>query len=993
MVLTETWLREHKEAELFIEGYTLYRSDRQRKKKRAGRDSGGVAVYLRNDCAVSCEVLSTFSNGVVEMIALYVKEKSLVIIAVYRQPDNIGGEHRSTAAEFNNMLSSLKVVLDSLPAPSPDVVICGDFNLPRADWKNNVTRSGASLEEQQMFYSMLNLSNEWFLSQKICEPTHVKGNTLDLLFVNNDDFLHSYNCEETIYSDHLIIECLINYKNSIDTHLSEEVDADKSRHPFHKLNFFSEKVNWEQIRLQLESTNWRSEFRGLNLEEVVDKFLDVCMNSVESSVPYKARHFAKQPSRIPRERKNLMRRRSRINARLCSSTLSPSMSTKLKNEARDIEKKLKKSYENDRDRQEHAAVGAIKKNPKFFFSYANKLSKVRTSIGPLLLDSGNFTSCSKKMAELLSNQYVSVFSTPHSPIGSVEEIFPDTTTHNVMELHDLTFDKEDIEDAIVELSNNAAAGPDGFPAILLKECRKELSGPLCIIWKKSINQGDVPSLFKTATVVPIHKGGSKGIAKNYRPVALTSHLIKVFEKVLRKSMVNYVDKNNLFNDKQHGFRSGRSCLSQLLSHYDNITKLLEEGKNVDVIYLDFAKAFDKVDIEITLRKLKHLGIGGKLGGWLYSFLTGRRHAVVVEGVSSDPFEVVSGVPQGSVLGPLLFLILIGDINQNTVSSTVSSFADDTRISKGIMDRNDVDLMQNDLQEIYQWAVTNNMEFNSEKFECIRYGNNKVIHESTSYYSNTGSAIEEHEVVRDLGVVMSNTGTFGTHIEKVVQTTNSLVGWILRSFKTRAAQPMLTLWKTMCLSRLDYCSQLWSPTKKGDIQNLEMVQRSFIRKIDGMRSLTYWNQLNVLKLYSLERRRERYMVIYTWKILEGLCPNFGDPNRGGISSYKNERRGRFCKVPLVKNGASAKIKTLRYSGFSIKAPQLFNSMPASIRNMESCSMEQFKRALDIFLSRVPDQPQISGYTSSRMAESNSLVHMVRLAEGSTTVHLRRLPIDA
>jgi len=984
MVLTETWLRDHKEAELFVEGYTLYRSDRQRK-RRGGRDSGGVAIYLRNDCSISCEVLSTFSNGVGEMIALYIKEKSLVLVAIYRQPDAVGSHYRSTAVDFDGMLSSLKGVLDALPSPSPDLLICGDFNLPRGDWTNNKTVSGASLEEQQMFSNMLNFSNEWFLNQNILEPTHEKGNTLDLVFTNNNNFLHSYRCEKTIYSDHYIVECWINYKSKTTFSSNNQDDSDRNASPFSKLNFFSEKIPWEQIRHRLKLINWKAEFRGQNLNEKVDKFLKVCLDSVEPYVPLKARFSGKRLSEIPRERKNLMRRRKRIQERLCSGISLP-MSIKLKNEARDIEKKLKASYVNDRGKQEQAAIGAIKRNPKFFFSYANKLSKVRSSIGPLLLDHRNTTSSPKEMAEILSDQYVSVFSIPLSPMASANEIFSNidkndtTNSSNLEQLLDLKFDKHDIEEAIGELSNNSAAGPDGFPAILLKECRKEISSPLCSLWKESVKQGQVPLLFKTALVVPIHKGGNKGLAKNYRPVALTSHLIKIFEKVLRKIMVKFIDKNNLFNYKQHGFRAGRSCLSQLLSHYDTITEMLEQGLNVDVIYLDFAKAFDKVDIEIALRKLKRLGIGGELGKWLYSFLTGRSHAVTVEGILSNPFKVLSGVPQGSVLGPLLFLILIGDIDRYTVSSVVSSFADDTRIGKGISDRSDTDLLQKDLEAIYQWARDNNMEFNSEKFECLRYGNNAEIKESTSYYSNTGSVIEEKEFVKDLGVIMSNNGGFTTHIDKVVQTTNSLVGWILRTFKTRDVQTMLTLWKTLCLSKLDYCSQLWSPTKKGDIQKIEMVQRSFLRKIEGMNLLTYWNQLRTLKLYSLERRRERYIIIYVWKILEGLCPNFQQD--GGVSSYKNKRRGRFCKVPLVSNGASEKIKNLRYSGFSIKATKLFNCMPPSIRNMELCSVEQFKRALDNFLSRVPDQPQISGYTSARIAESNSLTDMVRHVQDET-----------
>ena len=164
-------------------------------------------------------------------------------------------------------------------------------------------------------------------------------------------------------------------------------------------------------------------------------------------------------------------------------------------------------------------------------------------------------------------------------------------------------------------------------------------------------------------ILPIHKGNSTAEAANYRPISLTSHLVKIFEKVLRKKIVWFLERNDLFNSSQHGLRTGRSCLLQLLAHYDKILSLLDQGHNVDVIYLDFAKAFDKLDFNVTLSKLKAFGIDGNVGRWLQSFLTGRYQTVIVNGSKSSPAPVLSGVPQGYVIVPLLFLILISDIHR------------------------------------------------------------------------------------------------------------------------------------------------------------------------------------------------------------------------------------------------------------------------------------------------------------------------------------------
>lgn len=233
-------------------------------------------------------------------------------------------------------------------------------------------------------------------------------------------------------------------------------------------------------------------------------------------------------------------------------------------------------------------------------------------------------------------------------------------------LTDIHITPGDTEKAIKELKINSTAGPDGVPAILLLKCSKQLAHPLYKLWRCSLDTGVIPQLLKTAIVCPIYKGGDRRLPKNYRPLALTSHLIKTFEKCARNKIVKYMEDSHLFNDKQHDFRKGRSCLSKLLAHQDWVLNKLAERKNVDVVFLDFAKAFDKVDHGILLHKVKALGITGKIGKWVHAFLTNRLQAVAVDGYTSEKIPVVSGVPQGSVLGPLLFLIHMGDISRGEI---------------------------------------------------------------------------------------------------------------------------------------------------------------------------------------------------------------------------------------------------------------------------------------------------------------------------------------
>ena len=422
--------------------------------------------------------------------------------------------------------------------------------------------------------------------------------------------------------------------------------------------------------------------------------------------------------------------------------------------------------------------------------------------------------------------------------------------------------------------------------------------------------------------------------------------------------------------------SGRSSLSQLLSHTERFIYHIEKGHNVDVIYLDFSKAFDRVDHTILLHKIERNGITGKLLQWIRSFLTGRTQQVSVNYILSKNAEVISGVPQGSVLGPLLFLIMIQDIDTNILHSFLSSFADDTRLMKEISKNTDVQSLQDDLDVVYQWTSSNNMQLNGLKFEHLKYGKNEELKEHSNYFSDTGSQIETKMDVKDLGVTLDVNMTYSKHITNQIEKVKSIIAWIHRTFKTRDCQVMLTLWKSLVLPHIDYCSQLWSPSKRYLIQQLESLQKSYLNRIPTLQHLNYWEKLKELKLYSLERRRERYRIIYTWSILEQLVPNFNyAENKGGIFSYHNQRLGRKCYLKEV----NIKNKNIWRDSLSEEGPRLFNALPKSIRDLKNCSKTSFKRQLDHYLNSLPDEPLLPNYFPLRRADSNSIMVHHRISQ--------------
>ena len=984
MSLTETWLHDHTDAEVSIPDYhTPFRVDRKRVKKRRGRGSGGVITWVHSSLAA--ELVFEFSSGVIECSGVMIHSLNLMVYTVYRQPDE--KNHRSTSQHFSALLTKLREHLSSLPKPTPDVILQGDFNLPHANWETGECTPGVSSsptkDEKNMVRALYELTLEHFLVQQVEGPTHKYGNMLDLVFSNNAEMMHSVEVlpVDPSITDHKLIQLNINYKaefNSPDEATSQDEEPDTPDARWRQLNFHSPDVNWEALSEDLKSHNWNRDYRSCsNVSEMGERFNETCLLISERHVP-KKRSTGSTRNIVPQHRVRLMRNAKRIRNNLKHAT--PKRKAKMTQRLTDIEASLRVSRAEEQSSNEKKAVDSIKSNPKYFFTYANKHSKVRTGIGPLRTQQRTLTSSPKAMADILAQQYNSAFSQPLYDDEQVKSVFseygPSHSDHSsATSLDNINFTDDELAEAMRELRANSAAGPDGFPAILLKKCCSALAPPLAQLWRRSLQEGVVPATSKCANIVPIHKGKSKAVAKNYRPVALTSQLSKVFEKVVRRHLVSFFDEHHLLNATQHGFRAGRSCLSQLLNHFDTITHHLEQGSGVDVVYLDFAKAFDKVDIGVTLRRLHYLGVRGRLGRWLTSFLTDRTQTVLVSGKRSAPQPVTSGVPQGSVLGPLIFLVLLGNIDEKIAHSFLSSFADDTRVGMPIDSAGDALKLQEDLDAIYSWSKEVNMEFNSDKFELMRYqANKRQPRPPQTLVSDAGTQIEEKKNLTDLGVTMSDDATFSLYIQEKVSTVKKLCGWALRTFKTRAKVPMLTLWKSLIQCHCDYCSQLWSPTSMGEIMALENLQRCFLAKIDSVRGLSYWQQLSSLKLYSQERRRERYSILYTWRILEGLSPNL---DKTPIDAKWHPRRGRECCVPNLSTAPPAYIQTIRFSSFAFRGPRLFNTMPKEVRNLTGCSLEVFKQAVDRALARIPDEPLAPGLTQRR-AESNSLLHQTAQA---------------
>ena len=932
------------DAEINIENYSMYRGDRIE-----GIKKGGVLVYIRNDLAASAKTVCYGSIGLIEYVCIYIVEKNLMIITIYRSP-------QSKSDDFKNVINKIDDCIKCLAPIYPVMIFNGDFNFPNIKWvRGEAINNSSTGSSQSIFINFINAHN---LTQLIDKPTR-QNNTLDLILTNNEEMFTQIEVQDHgRLSDHrlVIAKTIITPGNDVIQNLSDQ-------NSFRGLNFHHKNLNWEELENEINGINWENAFTGgsaeRNFEFFCGKLLEICQKHVP-----KKKNRRKQTYIIPRDRKILMKKRSRILKKI--SRCQESQRGRLQQCLENINLSIIQSHDKENKNNEAKAIDNIKRNPKYFYTYARSKSKIKTQIGPFENEEKIVTNPLEK-AEMLKNQFDSVFEKSNPEEYSEIEYFSQSESC----LHNIFISENDIATKIKELRPSAAAGPDEIPALLLKNCVNALKAPLCKIFQKTLDSGVIPSALKKGIITPIFKGGDRTKPQNYRPVSLTSHVIKIFEKIMKDNLVNHMNSLNKFNENQHGFRSGRSVVSQLLSHYSSILEGIENGHDVDVIYLDFAKAFDKVHHGTLINKLRNLKISGKVLSWITNFLTGRKQQVSVEGALSSESEVTSGVPQGTVLGPILFLIHINDIADGIRDCTISCFADDTRVMKIIKSSEDRDYLQNNLDSIYEWARTNKMKFNSNKFETIDYHTRERPNEYHEYKTPDGQVIKRKQQVKDLGILMNCDATYSENIMALVKKAKRQSGWILRSFQSREPTLMLTLLKALVIPIVEYCCQVWSPSKIGEIQKLEDVQRYFTRQINGMDNKNYWERLKALQLYSLERRRERYLIIYTWKMINTIVPNIKGKNEIRTRRY-SERLGLMCEIPKLNHQAMERIKSFKESSLIVRGPRLFNSLPPELRICLG-NLEAFKSKLDKFLMTVPDQPPLPGreYNQFPGSEYNQL----------------------
>jgi hypothetical protein len=450
------------------------------------------------------------------------------------------------------------------------------------------------------------------------------------------------------------------------------------------------------------------------------------------------------------------------------------------------------------------------------------------------------------------------------------------------------------------------------------------------IFKSSIREGYVPTQWKQANIIPLFKKGSRKKTSNYRPVSLTCICCKLLEKIIRNQIVEHLESQGLININQHGFRKGRSCGTQLLEVMEGWSNILDEGQTWDCVYMDYAKAFDSVPHMRLLEKLNYYGIRGKVWHWIKDFLSGRVQRVGIDGDYSDWLPVTSGIPQGSVLGPILFTIFINDL-PDSISSNIKLFADDTKLFRAIESNVDICTLQEDINNLLKWSSLWQLPFNLDKCKVIHYCKNNPKAEYKLGDQNLGTDSEE----KDLGVLFNQDLSFNCHISKIINKANSRVGLIKRCFSNIDKEIFLPIYKALVRPILEYCSSIWFPIYKHQIMEIEKIQKRATKLVKEIRNKSYSERLKYLNLDTLHFRRLRSDMLQTFRIIKGI----DNLDVAQFFHLDQNSRTRGHKYKLKKPRATSKI---RQCSFTHRVVNPWNSLKNS--TVECDTLNSFKTAL-------------------------------------------------
>lgn len=756
------------------------------------------------------------------------------------------------------------------------------------------------------------------LSQLVTKPTRVggpsrNGSILDLIFCNDNHFVHNVNVTAPFSSsDHCTVEFVI-----LD-------NAEVSKNDISSYDF--NKADWVSMASFLNSINFFDLFSSCDdVSSVVNNFYSVIFDAFNRFVPLRTNFKSYCRSHYPFKIRRLFCKKSSA-WKQYRTFRTHELLAKYKSFASQCRSAI---YAHHVD-VENRVINSDNINK--FYRYANRKFTSKTLIGPLKSNNGDILIDPTRKADLLQTIFTSMFTIDD---GKIPEFTTPPVTNS--SLSSVIFSAALVKRAIRKLRAKSKGGPDGLPPIFLKTCSDQLAAPLAYLYSQCMEFSYLPPDWLRAYITPAFKKGDPSSPLNYRPIALTCTICKIMEVIIKDQLLNYLLRHNLISKHQHGFLSKHSTTTNLLEATHDWIVSFSSCFNVDVVYIDFSRAFDSIVFNKLLAKLVHYGISGNLLKFISAFIHNREQCVVIDNCFSRVTNVLSGVPQGSVLGPVLFLIFINDVTSICIGeSKLKLFADDVKLytSYNVSVSNCGNLQQS-IDLLSSWANSWQLCINISKCSVLSIHHNSKSFIPHPYYLN-GTQLSASSSVSDLGLLVDSRLTFNLHISNILSKASQRVGVFFRGFSSRHPDLMKKAFLTYIRPSLEFNSNIWNPTKKYLIDKLENIQRRFTKRVPSLSHLSYLERLSALDLEPLELRRLKFDLIQYYKILHNLTciePSAYFHLHYPPSSSRNP-------APFLRK--SSNFNQCLQSTFFFRQLDCWNSLPLSVKQLPS--LPSFKRRI-------------------------------------------------
>ena len=888
ITLSETWLDQSIDTmDILIPNYQEpIRLDRN-------RHGGGVAVYISKSVPFVERKELQVPNLEAIWAEVHLSKMKVLIGTFYIHP---------RFADWN----LVNLAIDQAIQTCPNLILLGDFNEDMLD--------------HQKSRNIRNIMNTYNLNQLIDTPTRITNRTstlIDLILTTNSITCSNKGVLDPSCSDHSPI------------HMSTSVMKVSHRSYTRKIWSYDQ-ADYNLYRQTLGECDWN--FDEISLEECVDKTTTNMFKAAELAIPNKL--VTIRPKDAPwmhNDIRKAIRDRKKIHkkAKISKSEQDWANFREQRNKVNDLVKNAKINY--FKKLATSLQQGNLK-TKQWWKITKQFLKQNKDSDIPVIIQNGEHYNSPTEKANIL-NQYFCKQS-------SIDD------SHASLPPFHIQISNQDVEDVLGLLDVSKACGPDLLSPRLLKEGSPVLSQYLKILFNKSLELQTFPAEWKLANIIPIHKKGDKSDTTNYRPISLISCLGKVLEKCVFKYLYNYLVEYNKITSVQSGFRPKDSAVFQLIDLYDTFCRALDDGKEVRVVFCDISKAFDRVWHRGLLFKLRRMGISGPLLEWFQSYLENRFQRVAIEGCVSDYQKVKAGVPQGSILGPLLFLIYINDIVSD-IKSNIRLFADDTSLYLIVEDPEiAADLMNSDLDKIHQWAKSWLVNFNPNKTEQLIISRKAVppVHPKLEMNNVEIQKVNCH---KHLGLIINKTCSWYEHILDITSKAWKRIN-ILRSLMYKLDRKTLeTVYLSFIRPTLEYGDIVWDNCSKTEKEEIENVQYEAARIVTGAtRSCSKSKLLEETGWDSLEHRRSKHRLITFFKMVNKEVPPYLKnlvPPRVHQVSQRQLRSSSNFQTPSARTN-------LYQNSFIPKTSKDWNSLPTHVTS--NPSLQEFKRYLDKDKVKVP-----------------------------------------